>query len=128
MDAFSGQLKKVNLKKKKPRGSFVINGIRRLAFFFIISRPWAGQSVKEEFNKRFRFGSCPIKKNKKLRKMLALFRDIADDSQVQKGLGGWGSSVALHQLRVGDYLSPTSASHYAYRLVIVNLDTFYMPL
>ncbi len=37
----------------------------------------------------FRFGSCPIKNNnKKLRKMLALFRDIADDSQVQKGLGG----------------------------------------
>jgi hypothetical protein len=36
MDAFSGQLKKVNLKKKKPRGSFVINGIRRLALFFFL--------------------------------------------------------------------------------------------
>lgn len=62
MDAFSGQLKKVNLKKKKPRGSFVINGIRRLALFFYYF-PTLGRPISErKIQQTFPFWELPNKK------------------------------------------------------------------
>lgn len=112
--------------KKESRYSFIIDLFQRYIKGMAFST-WIQV-------KCFRFGSCSIKKKKKKNigakqnKKRNRTRSVENESEQQERNQNWVSFIIIGRAAEKTAIILNQlASHYAYRLVIVNLDTFYMP-